>query len=241
MADQVQEALDRLARELTAALGETLAALVLYGSRARGTAVAGRSDANLLLLVTDATGVTLHRAAPALAAWTRSGQAPPLIQTEAEWRAAADVFPLEIEDMREAHQVLAGRDPFDGLTTTRADQRRALERELRGKLAWLRAGYAATAPEPQALTGLLVGAVGTLLVLCRAVVRLTGRPVPPDASAVVREAAAAAAFDPEPLLWALTARGGPPPRPLTAYDPIGASLLAAVERVTRYVNDLPTA
>jgi hypothetical protein len=183
----------------------------------------------------------LRRAAPALAAWTRSGQAPPLIQTVGEWQAAADVFPLEIEDMREAHRVLAGRDPFASLVTTRADQRRALERELRGKLAWLRAGYAAAASEPRALEALLTGALGTLLVFFRAALRLAGRPVSADAGAAIRDAATVAGFDAEPFVWALAARSGAPPRTLAAFDPAGAAMLAALEQLTRYVNDLPTA
>jgi len=41
---------------------------------------------------------------PVFAEWIRKGETAPLIFSEAEWQASADVFPIEIEDMRDAHR-----------------------------------------------------------------------------------------------------------------------------------------
>ena len=63
--------------------------------------------------------------------------------TQQEWQTSADAFPIEYEDMREAHRVLAGRDPWAGITVQRDHVRRQLEHELVGKLVRLRQAYAA--------------------------------------------------------------------------------------------------
>src|SRR5438477_8231359 len=118
MADDREKAIASLARDLPAALGDNLVSLLLYGSAARGDAVPGRSDINVLLVVRDASAATLHRASPVLQAWLAVAHAAPLIQSEADWAASADVFPIEIEDMRAGHRLLAGRDVLAGLSTT---------------------------------------------------------------------------------------------------------------------------
>jgi len=51
--------------------------------------------------------------------WTKGGHPAPLILTEREWRESADAFPIEYEDMRDAHRLLAGRDPWPGVRVER--------------------------------------------------------------------------------------------------------------------------
>src|SRR5438132_6564268 len=115
---------EQFAAEVARALGARLVALLLYGSWARGTHVPDRSDVNTLLIcdtVDDALFATL---APAMRAWTRAGHPAPLILTEREWRESADAFPIEYEDMRDAHRLLAGRDPWPGVHVDRGQLRR---------------------------------------------------------------------------------------------------------------------
>ena len=56
--------------------------------------------------------------------WTKGGHPAPLILTEREWRESADAFPIEYEDMRDAHRLLAGRDPWPGVRVERDHVRR---------------------------------------------------------------------------------------------------------------------
>ncbi len=235
MPDRIETAVQTLTRSLQEALGGRLVSLVIYGSLARGTHVPGRSDVNLLLIVSDASADTLRSAGPALRTWTRAGHPPPLIHTPAEWAAAADVYPLEIEDIREAHRVLAGTDPVEGLVTRREDQARELEHQARGLLLHLRGHYAAAAEDGRALAALLTASSGTVLVFCRAVLRLAGRTLPGDPAAVVGDAAMLAGFDAAAFAWALAARRETRPA-LAVHDPIGAAYLAGVERLVTFVN-----
>ena len=237
MSDKVERALRALASDLERALGDRLVSLVVYGSMARGTHVPGRSDVNLLLIVTDASAPTLQLMAQALAAWGKAGHTPPLIHTPAEWAASADVYPLEIEDIREAHRVLAGRDPVEGLVTSRADRARELEHQARGLLLRLRGRYSAATGDGRALARLLVDAAGPVIVCGRAALRLAGRPVPADPSAVAADVAALARFDAAGLVWACQARTeGRTPR-LEPDDARAASFLAGVERLVAWVNE----
>lgn len=233
-----EAAIAALTKGLTDALGEDMVSLMLYGSAARGTAAAGYSDVNVLLVLRRASPDVLHRVAGALTAWRKAGHPAPLIQTEAEWAASTDVFPMEIEDISEAHRLLAGKDVVSGLKTLRADVREELEREARGKLIRLRAEYAAMHGDGKATGALLAGATGTFLTFFRAALRLAGRPIPKGAAGVVSEAAALAGFDAAAFDWALSERAGSKPKRLDSRDPIAASYLSAVERFVKYVNDL---
>src|SRR5438876_10312069 len=106
---------EQFAAEVARALGARLVALLLYGSWARGTHVPDRSDVNTLLIcdtVDDALFATL---APAMRAWTRAGHPAPLILTEREWRESPDAFPIEYEDLGDAHRPLPGGDPWPRL------------------------------------------------------------------------------------------------------------------------------
>jgi len=236
MPERLEESVQALTQGLQAALGRRLVSLVLYGSVARGTHVPGRSDVNILLVVSDASAETLRDAAPALRAWTKAGHRPPLIQTPAEWTASADVYPLEIEDIREAHRVLAGADPVEGLPTRREDQARELEHQARGLLLHLRGHYAAAAEDGRALAALLTSSIGTVSVFCRAALRLEGRSQPGDPGGVIAATAALAGFDPAPFAWALEARREGRTTGLGPHDPVGAGYLAAVERLVAFVN-----
>ncbi len=238
MAGSARPNLEQFASRLEAALGDNLVALLLFGSAARGTQVEGRSDLNLLVIVKDASVARLHEATPLLAEWAKAGEPAPLVFAEAEWRASADVFPIEIEDMREAHRVLAGRDPFQGVATRRADLRRELEHELRGKVLRLRTEYAAAAADGQALGRLLVHSAGTFFVLFRATLRLLGGAPPAGHDALGKETAAAAGLDVAAFDWVLAALGSKEAKPLAAYDPVAGKYVDAMESLADFVDRL---
>jgi hypothetical protein len=229
---------EQFAAEVARALGDRLVALLLYGSWARGTHVPDRSDVNTLLICDAADESLFEALAPALRGWTRAGQPAPLILTEQEWRASADAFPIEYEDMRDAHRLLAGRDPWPGIQVDRGQLRRQLEHELMGKLVRLRQAYAALHEDPKRLARVVVGSAGGFFTMLRAVLRFAGRPVPASPPELVRSAAALIGFPAEELAPLVGhAMGGPMAR-LGKRDPLRAAYLAAVARTADYVNRL---
>ncbi len=182
------------------------ASAVLYGSAVRGGWVAGRSDVNLLVVMEEVGPEALRSLSGALAAWRSADLPPPLVLTRTEWNAAADAFPLEMADMKDAYEVLRGTDPVVGLRVDPRHLRLALEREVRGKLFRLRQGYLGLADDRTALGRLAQSSIGTVLFLVRSALRLAGKPVSPADDDVVRAGAALLGRSPAALTGILAAR-----------------------------------
>lgn len=212
---------DDFATQVTEALGPRLATLLLYGSAARHPAETAAAM-NTLLIVRDGRaldGDLFAALAEPVRQWVAAGHPPPLLMTDQEWRESADAFPIEYEDMREAHRLLAGRDPWSGVTVRREHLRRQLEHELMGKLMHLRQAYAAYWNDAKRLGDVVRDTRSSFLAMLRAALRLAGRPAPAAADALVRDAAGLIGFSAERL-----------------SEP--AAYLDAVTRTAEYVNHM---
>lgn len=234
MRDAVDQVVAPFLTAADAVLGQGYSA-VLYGSAARGDFVPGRSDINLLLILDSVAPATLRGLGPALTAWRKGSPHPPLLIGRTEWDRADDTFPIELADMRTAYRVLRGADPLTGLSVDRTDLRRAVERELRGKLLRLRQGYAAAAGDPALLGEVAARSAATIMVLLRAVLVLLGRTVPVDPLELAAAAAGAIGVDGEPLLHVIRHRTEPGWR---CSPPEFEEYLDAVARATAFVDQL---
>jgi hypothetical protein len=227
---------ETLARDVEQALGDKLVALVLYGSHAREEK--GGANANTLLIARAVDDALFAALDPALRAWTRAGHEAPLIFSEREWQQSSDVFAIEYEDIREAYRVLAGRDPWTGITVRREDVRRQLEAELMGKLVRLRQAYAAARDDGRRLTGIVAGSAPGVFTMLRAALRLGGRPVPRPSADMVREAATLVSFPAAALDDVVAHVAGTARLALTARDPRAAAFLDVVARTAAFVDRL---
>jgi hypothetical protein len=230
--------IDTLGDEVVRALGSRLVSLLLYGSAARGTHVPERSDVNTLLICDAVDEDLFARLDAVVSAWVAAGHPAPLILSEAEWRDSADAFPIEYEDMREAHRVLAGRDPWPGVSVRRDDVRRQLEHELMGKLVRLRQARVALRRDPKQFARVLVGSAGGFFTMLRAALRLAGQTPPPDAASQVRAAGALVGFSPAGLAPLVEHASGGKALKLGPGDPLPAVYLDAVARTAQFVNRL---
>ena len=174
---------------------------------------------NTLLLV-DRVDVDLFaRLAAPVRDWVSAKHPPPLVLTDQEWRDSADVFAIEYEDIRDAHRILAGRDPWTSISVRPEDVRRQVEHELMGKLVHLRQAYVADWNRSERLTDVIRGTRAGFLTMLRAVLRLAGRRPPTDSAALLRDAGSLIGFASDGLTEP------------TAY-------LDAVTRTAEYVNRL---
>jgi len=206
MHDTVRRIIDPFLAEVDAALGAGYTA-ILFGSAARGDYVPGRSDVNLMLIVARADHAELARLRPAFTRWRRAMPVLPLVIAREEWLHGSDVFPIEISDLRAAHQVLRGPDLVAAVQADPADLRRALEKELRGKLLRLRQRYLA---QGEKNLGEWAGTtVPAIVLFFRCLLALVNRPAPPDPRAVIEGAAALLGFDSAPVLRVLACRAAP--------------------------------
>src|ERR1043165_9288674 len=121
--------LDELVTQLSAAYGDGLRSIVLYGSAAAGEHIPSRSDYNVLVIVDGLDPSRLRAASAAARARGEAGDPAPLTLTETEWRGSADIFPMEYADILERHRVLFGDAPFADIRVDQRDLRLQLERE----------------------------------------------------------------------------------------------------------------
>jgi predicted nucleotidyltransferase len=235
---ELRSAAQDFATRMVDTLEERLRSVVLHGSVARDEAVTGVSDVNLLVLVDRVDPELLRTLAPEARRWLKVERALPLVLTWDEWAAASDSFAIETADMLEAHEVLAGDDPFDGARVRDRDLRLQAERELRGKLIHLREGTLAAADRPEDLGRLLLTAMPSVATYLRAALRLSGVTVPRSTPEVLEAGAERVGADGAALtdLWARRARREVPR--LDVGDPPVTAVHDVLERTARYVDTL---
>lgn len=230
-------ALAALTRDVEAALGEDLLCLALYGSAAGDDWVEGRSDLNVAIVVPRVTFAVLEALAPIVTRWRPKGLAAPAIMDRDYLARARDVFPMELEDIRRQHRVLAGTDVFADLTLDPAAIRRECEVEVRGKLLRLRALFLETADEPEPLVALMIESLKSFLVVLRHWLALLGEDGAHDYRGVL--AAAEATLGPLPAMRrVLERREGTAPIERDELRDLFAGYLGEVERVVGAVDRL---
>lgn len=200
--------LDELVSQLRAVHADALRAVVLYGSAAGGDEVRGHSDLNVMLVADRIDLATLRALGQTMRAWQEAGHPAVLTFTTAEWRASADIFPMEYADILEQHRVLHGTLPLDGVQVSAADLRLQVEQEAMGKLLRLRRSIMLAGTDSARQQELLKGSLSTLLVIFRAVLRLHGVTPPRESEAVITAVAERAGFDPSPFARVAAFRRG---------------------------------
>jgi hypothetical protein len=229
--------LEKFAADVAQAAGSRLVTLLLYGSAVRA-ATPPSAGANTLLLVETVDDDLFERLTPPVRGWTAAGHPAPLILTVREWRDSADAFPIEYEDIRESHRILAGRDPWDGIAVRRDHVRRQLEHELMGKLVHLRQAYAAYWHDRARLAAVIAGTCAGFFTMLRAVLRYAGRIPPAMPADLLRDAAAAIGFTAAELERLAVATSRDTPVTLAPDDPLPAAYLRAVARTAEHVHRL---
>lgn len=195
IAPEIRAALERLREDISVAAGANLAGLILYGSLARGRYRPGKSDVNVVVLLTDTTAGSLSAIAPALRSAWRAHRVEPFILKLSEIQSMTDVFPTKLLDIQAHHIVLMGEDPFVRLEVKREHLRLRIEQELRNISLRMRRRYVSIFDDPASLAIALTNVAVSLKVELGALLRLAGKDEPAqNTSAAVLEAAASA-FD----------------------------------------------
>src|SRR5579859_5777315 len=163
----MDEKLAQLASDLEQAAGPNLLSVVLYGSAASGEFHTQHSDLNLLCLFERLDAETLKRINPLTRRWARKGHAPPLVFQASRLAEAADVFAIELMDIKASHKVLHGSDLVAGIEVPMTLHHLQVERELRHNLVRLRQHYLASDGGRKAILALMTASVSSFAVLFR--------------------------------------------------------------------------
>jgi hypothetical protein len=229
--DSWRHAAAALVDDLRRVFAGRLRAVVAYGPRIEGD---GDSPLTCLALV-DSLGVgDLEACARLTQQWERHGLAIPLILPQEEFRRSLDAFPLEYSEILRAHERVFGTDPFDGVSISREDLRRACETQVKSHLLHLRESFIETRGRPQAIADLVCTSAPAFAALLRNVARLNGGGSPARADAT-REGARAAGLA-DSIVADVLALDRPSTIQTTDTARLFPQYLAAVEQLARAVD-----
>ena len=155
--------------DLQLIFGERLQAFVAYGQP-------GAHPAPSLALVRAITADDLDHCAARAASWHRAGCATPLLLTKDEFAGSLDAFPVEYGEILETRRLIAGADPFGGMTIRPEDLRRACEVQVKSHLVHLRENYIECRGRQSDVTALVAEAAPAFALLLRRLARLDGMP-----------------------------------------------------------------
>jgi hypothetical protein len=225
---------DDFVKELRGVAGDHLRAATLFGSGARGEWLEGVSDVNVLVLFDNIDAPLLSRVSPAARAAMPRGVRP-LVMELNEWRRAADVFGIELADMKDAHVPLHGDDPAAAFTYDATALRFQAEHELRGKLLHLHAGMM-LAEDAKRLGQLLVHALPSFVTYLRVALRLAGQTVPAAMRDVINQGCAVTGASPNAFLGVLEARLNGTGLTVSLTDSLANDFNHNAERLAAYVD-----
>lgn len=188
--------LDEFVQKLKAAAADNLKSVVLYGSAATEEFHAKHSDLNVLCLIGNADAAHLEALHEPMQWWIRRGQRPPLVFTLDELRRSADIFTIELMDMKLKHRILFGENVLADFSVPLHHHSLQVERELR--INWLRLRQAVLAAPKKSKTylELMTSSFSTFAALFRHALIALGEPRAETKSEAIERIANWAGADP---------------------------------------------
>jgi hypothetical protein len=200
--------LSELVGRLKSSALDNLRSVVLYGSAVTGDFVKEHSDLNVLCVVERTGSAELERLHPVAQWWIGQGNPSPLVFTLDELARSADIFAIELMDMKTHHRMLQGADFFEALDIPLRLHRLQVERELRTGWVRLRQGILAAPQKKKFHFGLMRESVAAFCVLFRHAMIALGQPAPDSKREAVNGIASLVGADPSGFNTILDFREG---------------------------------
>lgn len=190
--------LQELVSRLQQACGDNLLSVVLFGSAAREDFHEEFSDVNLLIVLQQLTSSSFAPLSTVLQWWSHEEKLrPPMIMTLEELRESADVFAIEMLDIKESHKTLFGQD-VAAIEIPMNLHRIEVEHELRTTLLRLR-HHLLLSPKEDELRAVLAKSITSVLTLFRHALIALGEKPPHAKPQILERGAAVFGFEAAPL------------------------------------------
>jgi hypothetical protein len=167
--------------------GNDLVSLILYGSAAGSHYIRGKSDINLLVVLTEAGMDKLADVLDTVKAWEKRRVAIPLVMTRNFIECSLDSYPIEFMNMKNSHILIYGEDVLEPLIFKPEDLRLQIERELRGKLILLRQGYLEAEGKARQLKKLIANSFTAFISIFKALLYLKHEKAPHGRRETIKE------------------------------------------------------
>ena len=226
--------LTELVNRLKAAIQDNLKTVVLYGSAVTGEFRAGHSDLNILCVVERADATALEHLHPVAEWWIKQRNLAPLIFTYDELSQSADVFAIELLDIKASHKTLFGQDVVAAIDVPMNLHRIEVEHELRTTLLRLRQHLLLSPDNEDELRAVLAKSITSVLTLFRHALIALGENPPHTKPQLLERAGEVFGFEAKPLQSILELRNSD--RHLENLRELYYSYMAAVGRVAHELD-----
>jgi predicted nucleotidyltransferase len=200
--------LSEFVARLQSAATDNLKAVVLYGSAVTGEFAEKHSDINILCLIERSSATELERLHGVSEWWMKQGNPAPLVLTLDELTRSADVFAIEMLDMKWHHRMLFGPDFLEQLEVPLRLHRAQVEHELRVNWLRLRQAILVAPPKRRPHFAIMAGSVAVFCALFRHALIALGEPRPHGKRAAIDGIAALTGADPSAFHALLDFREG---------------------------------
>jgi hypothetical protein len=179
--------LDEFVQKLKSAAADNLKSVILYGSAATNEFHSEHSDLNVLCLVARTDAASLEALHAPVEWWMQQGHRPPLVFELDELLRSADIFTVELLDMKSHHKILFGEDLLAGISVPLRNHSLQVERELRTDWLRLRQAILIAPKKPKVHLELMVSSFSTFAALFRhALIAMGETPGPGKREAIDR-------------------------------------------------------
>ena len=167
--------------------GEDLISVILYGSAASGDYVAGKSDINFMIVLSEKGIDSLDQSFDLIAKWKKRNVATPLFLTETYFRTSLDVFPIEYLNFQNTYELVYGKDILKDLSFDREFLRMQCEKEVKGKLLLLREAFLESQGKAKHLQQLIAQSLGAFVAIFNGLLHLKGKELPRHKREVIKQ------------------------------------------------------
>lgn len=203
-----EQDLKDLVTKLKDAAGSNLLSAILYGSAATDEFHEGHSDLNILCVMRTLGRDDLSKLSTPAAWWVKKGHPAPLFFTLDELRHSADVFAIELLDIKAGHRILHGEDLMTSIHIPMDRHQLQVERELRNNTLRLRQHYLRYPTDSKKTLELMTASISSFAALFRHALIALGEESPAGKRATLDRLGAALGFDPAPFHTIFEVREG---------------------------------
>jgi predicted nucleotidyltransferase len=206
--DKPQDIFDDLTKDYQKIFGSDLVSLILYGSAASGSYIKGKSDINLLVVVTSEAINQLENSLDTVKTWRNRRVAVPLFLTKDFIAKSLDCYPIEFLNIKNNHILIYGENVLAQINLAPEDLRLQIERELKGKLLLLRQGYLETEGDKSKLKQLISRSLTDFIFIFKAFIYFKQQSMPRSRRDTIKEMAKLVSFDTETFLLCVDIKEG---------------------------------
>jgi hypothetical protein len=190
------------------------------------------SDLNLLCILEQADAARIEALHAAVEWWVKQGHRAPLVFTLEELARSADVFAIELLDMKTQHRMLHGDDVLAGIAVPLHYHAIQVERELRTDWLRLRQAILVAPKKGDVYLSLMTSSFSAFAALFRHALIVSGEPLAANKRDVIERVGQFAHADPSGFLTILDFREGKRKGREIDVEETLASYFAFVEAVT---------